>query len=109
MNSQTFMDHLLDVQEAAAFLRIKPSTLYGWVHQRRVPFRKHGSKVLFLMADLLAWSKSKEISPINGSSEPDFNIRGNGIRRRKAASSLKTEQNRSRSMTSRMEANDGDI
>jgi excisionase family DNA binding protein len=46
-------DRLLDVTEAAAFLRIKRSTLYGWVHERRIPFRKHGGHLVFWLPDLL--------------------------------------------------------
>jgi len=103
------IDRLLDINEAAALLHIKPSTLYGWVHQRRVPFRKHGSKVLFVMSDLMAWSKAQDISPIDGSGRLSPSFHGNGGKRRRAASSLKTEQDRSRPMTSRSEAKNGDI
>ena len=30
-------DRLLDVHEAAAFLAVKPATLYQWAYQRRIP------------------------------------------------------------------------
>ncbi len=30
-------DRLLDVKEAAAVLGIKPSTLYQWAYERRIP------------------------------------------------------------------------
>ena len=33
-------DRLLDVHEAAALLGLKPSTLYQWAYQRRVPVVK---------------------------------------------------------------------
>jgi len=47
----------LNVQEAAAFLRLAPKTLYGLVSQRRVPYRKAGRRLLFLEADLLSWTQ----------------------------------------------------
>lgn len=43
---------LLNVNEAARFLAVSPSTLYGWVWQRRIPFVKVGRAVRFDMADL---------------------------------------------------------
>ena len=30
-------DRLLDVNEAAALLSVKPTTLYNWAYQRRIP------------------------------------------------------------------------
>jgi len=43
---------LVNVNEAAQFLAVSPSTLYGWVWQRRIPFVKVGRAVRFDMADL---------------------------------------------------------
>ena len=48
----------LDVSEAAAFLKVKPATIYAWVHQKRrkFPVRYHGRKLVFLSDDLRQWS-----------------------------------------------------
>ncbi|HZR57026.1 MAG TPA: helix-turn-helix domain-containing protein [Terriglobales bacterium] len=44
---------LLTVPEAAAFLRIKPSTVRAWVLYRRIPFLKLGGSTLrFRRSDL---------------------------------------------------------
>lgn len=43
---------LLDVAEAAEFLAVTVSTLYGWVWQRRIPFVKLGRALRFDIADL---------------------------------------------------------
>ena len=43
---------LVNVSEAAHFLAVSPSTLYGWVWQRRISFIKVGRAVRFDMADL---------------------------------------------------------
>jgi excisionase family DNA binding protein len=43
---------LLNVQQAAHFLVISVSTLYGWVWQRRIPFIKIGRALRFDMKDI---------------------------------------------------------
>jgi excisionase family DNA binding protein len=43
---------LVNVSEAAQFLAVSPSTLYGWVWQRRISYIKVGRAVRFDMADL---------------------------------------------------------
>lgn len=43
---------LLTVREAAQYLAISPSTLYGWVWQRRIPFVKVGRAVRFDIVEL---------------------------------------------------------
>ncbi len=50
----------LTIQEAALYLRVSVSTLYGWIHQRVIPFRKHGRRVLFNKAELEIWSKGRK-------------------------------------------------
>lgn len=46
---------LLTVPEAAAYLRVKPRTVYQWVWRRRIPFLKAGSAVRFSRAELDVW------------------------------------------------------
>jgi excisionase family DNA binding protein len=43
---------LLTVREAAQYLAISASTLYGWVWQRRIPFVKVGRAVRFDLVEL---------------------------------------------------------
>jgi len=43
---------LLNVQEAASYLHIATSTLYRWVHQKKIKHAKIGSRVLFSNDDL---------------------------------------------------------
>jgi excisionase family DNA binding protein len=52
----------LDIDQAAALLRVKPSTLYAWVHQRRLPFRKHGRRLVFSRHDLERWSAANAVA-----------------------------------------------
>lgn len=44
--------HLMTINDAARFLAVSVSTLYGWVHQRKIPFVKVGRALRFEQADL---------------------------------------------------------
>lgn len=50
--------HLVTVNEVAALLRLKPKGIYKMVQQKRIPFRKAGTKLLFDVAEIEAWTKS---------------------------------------------------
>ena len=84
---------LLNVHEAAEFLRVAETTLYGWVHCRKIPHRKHGSKLVFCREELSAWSKSHEISVLE-SAEIAFGKRYGAATNpaKPAKGSLKSEQ-----------------
>ena len=47
----------LSVDEAAELLSISKRTIYGWIQQGRIPYRKAGRRVLFLESELLEWTK----------------------------------------------------
>jgi excisionase family DNA binding protein len=50
---------LLVMEEAALLLRISVSTLYDWVSERRIPFRKSGRITVFDRDEILEWTKPK--------------------------------------------------
>jgi excisionase family DNA binding protein len=54
---------LLNVAEAARFLAVSPSTLYGWVWQRRISFVKLGRAVRFDKADLQEHVNRNKVHP----------------------------------------------
>lgn len=51
------------VDEAAAYLDVKPSTIRRWIHQRIIPFRRHGGTIAFCKRDLDSWSDSSKCEP----------------------------------------------
>jgi excisionase family DNA binding protein len=53
-------DKLLDVNEAAALLLVKPGTLYSWASRGKVPHRKVGALLRFHRGDLMEWTKRDE-------------------------------------------------
>jgi excisionase family DNA binding protein len=56
-------DRLMDVNEAAALLGVKPGTLYSWASRRNVPFRKVGASLRFHRGELLEWTKGQVQEP----------------------------------------------
>ncbi|MCB9971772.1 MAG: helix-turn-helix domain-containing protein [Hyphomonas sp.] len=54
---------LLNVQEAAAFLRLTRSTLDHYRCEGKGPiYRKHGTRVFYTRASLIDWSGLREFS-----------------------------------------------
>ena len=51
---------LMNVSELAAFLKVKPRTIYEMVAQDRIPYRKPpGSNILrFDLDEIIAWTKA---------------------------------------------------
>jgi excisionase family DNA binding protein len=52
---------IINVPEAADFLRVSKATIYDMVHKRTVPFRKHGSRVVFSREELMDWSNRRKV------------------------------------------------
>ena len=75
---------LLTVREAAQYLAVSVSTLYGWVWLQRIPFIKIGRALRFDSRDLAAFIEAnkhvprKEISPSSSRVNPCYNTRAAG-------------------------------
>jgi excisionase family DNA binding protein len=52
---------LVNVNEAAKYLAVSVSTLYGWAWQRKLPFVKVGRALRFDLADLEKFSRVNRI------------------------------------------------
>ncbi len=68
-------DEILNVKEAEAFLKVKADTIYAWVHRRKIPYRKHGSRLVFSKRDLEAWSQEQAVRPVELNEEPQSGTR----------------------------------
>jgi len=53
---------LITVEEAAKFLAVSTSTLYGWVYLRRIPFVKVGRALRFELAELQNFIQSNRFT-----------------------------------------------
>jgi len=75
---------LLTIQEAAHFLAVSVSTLYGWVWQRRISFVKVGRALRFDLADLEKFVEANKTRPRSearfsgNGSQPCYNTRAAG-------------------------------
>jgi excisionase family DNA binding protein len=47
----------LNVKELAELLRIKTRTVYEMVRQGRIPYRKAGDRTIFLLDEILEWTR----------------------------------------------------
>ena len=54
------MEKLFTVQELSELLRIKPSTIYKWVHYGYIPHLKLGSSTRFKGQTVEKWLKKRE-------------------------------------------------
>ena len=59
-NASSNQSQFLSVEEAAEFLRLKPSTLYSWVSNGKIPYSKVGSRILFEREALVEFVKTRE-------------------------------------------------
>jgi len=59
--SETTIKSLVNIHEAAHFLAVSVSTLYGWVWQRRISFVKVGRAVRFDLSDLQRFVEENRI------------------------------------------------
>ena len=54
---------LLTPEEAAEFLSVKLSTIYAWVHQRKIPYLKLGRCLRFSPTVLQRWLEELAVEP----------------------------------------------
>jgi len=57
--------HMLTVKELSAWLNIKPSTLYLWVSQNKIPYRRIQGLVRFEPEAIHSWLNSFSSTPSN--------------------------------------------
>jgi len=52
------VDKVLTIGPAAQFLGLTPATIYGLVHERKIPHSKRGKRLYFLEAELREWVRA---------------------------------------------------
>jgi excisionase family DNA binding protein len=57
VNTNQVSPKFLNVKELAELLRIKPRTVYEMVSQGRIPYRKAGDRTIFLLDEILEWTR----------------------------------------------------
>jgi len=54
---------LVTIKEISAFLKVKESTLYSWVHTGAIPFYKLNGLLRFDMAEIEGWVRESKPAP----------------------------------------------
>jgi predicted DNA-binding transcriptional regulator AlpA len=52
-------DEIMDIASCAKFLKKEPTTIYGYVSRKTIPFKKKNGSVYFLRSEILAWLKDE--------------------------------------------------
>jgi excisionase family DNA binding protein len=60
MSLQLSRPQFLTVEEVAELLRVSPRSVYDWVSQRQIPFRKAGRRTIFLLDEILEWTSDRQ-------------------------------------------------
>jgi excisionase family DNA binding protein len=50
----------ITVDQLAEMLHLKKSTIYQMVMERRIPYRKAGHRTIFLLSEILEWTKDED-------------------------------------------------
>ncbi|MDD5255036.1 MAG: helix-turn-helix domain-containing protein [Candidatus Omnitrophica bacterium] len=53
------MNRLIDIDELAAYLKLKKQTIYNWLHERKITGIKVGGVWRFDRKEIDAWLKSR--------------------------------------------------
>ena len=53
------MEKLIDVRQLAEILCVKPSTIYGWIHEDSIPYYKINRLVRFNLREIMEWLRQK--------------------------------------------------
>ncbi|MCI0426436.1 MAG: helix-turn-helix domain-containing protein [Nitrospiraceae bacterium] len=67
---------LLNVKDVSAWIQVKPSTIYLWVAQGKIPALKIHGVIRFRLDDIAAWLEGCQIEPPNLSRQPGRPRRG---------------------------------
>lgn len=66
---------LLTIHEIASYLKVKVSTVYAWIHQKRIPFLKIGRLVRFNLNDIVKWTEDKQVKVYDYEAQSTYHLR----------------------------------
>ncbi len=55
-------DQFLTIRELSSYIKFSVQTIYGWVHQRRIPHVKKGNRLRFSLREVNRWLDEDSIS-----------------------------------------------
>ena len=63
------MGRILTIEEVSEMVRLKKSTLYTYVAQRKIPYIKLDWKILFDEDEIEEWINSRRVAPLKKRAE----------------------------------------
>ena len=94
--------NLITIKELSDFLKVKPSTVYSWVHNGTIPFIKLNGLLRFDMNEITEWVENSKPKPPKppASFKQTANLDIDSIVKRAVASTRKGSYNPSKRETS---------
>ncbi len=59
------MEQLIDIKSAAGLLGLREPTIRKYVMLRILPYRKHGTRVVFSPSELQSWSDARRVPTLD--------------------------------------------
>lgn len=66
LTNPTVEDSFLNIDETAKLINLAKPSIYGLVHQNRIPYHKKGKRLYFLKSQIIDWLKSGKKESKNG-------------------------------------------
>lgn len=57
-SNSSIEDIFMNIDETSKLIDLSKPTVYGLVHQNKIPYHKKGKRLYFLKSEILAWLKS---------------------------------------------------
>ena len=54
------MENFIDINQLSTLLSVKPATIYGWIHEERIPYYKINRLVRFNLKEISEWLEKKK-------------------------------------------------
>jgi PTS system nitrogen regulatory IIA component len=58
---QNETENLMGIEELAAYLGVRTSTIYGWAHVRAIPYFKIGRLLRFKKSEIDRWINERKV------------------------------------------------
>ncbi len=58
-NQAPALPKFMSVKEVAEMLGVSTRSVYDWISQDKIPYRKAGDRTIFLVSEILEWTKPK--------------------------------------------------
>ena len=58
-------EQILNIKECSKLLSLSVPTLYSYVQSNKIPYSKHGHKLMFLKSSIISWIKDGKVKTLS--------------------------------------------